>query len=207
MVYIAAILIAAGLIFLWQAFQGRDIYPEPLPKSYAPLVQKLQKRKKNIRETDEQRAQAEFSKDSSKDKDFQRLKTAAPEKIQGILRMDSQKIQQEDRQILVKGSLYLDNGRYIHYANKNYSELPSRFYEEISRVGVGTMIVNGSSFLIHCKNTSYSYSAGDLDQILFQSDGVALIPIAFDQPTALFLTQESNELKRYIKKNARIYHP
>ena len=69
------------------------------------------------------------------------------------------------------------------------------------------MIVNGSSFLIHCKNTSYSYSAGDLDQILFQSDGVALIPIAFDQPTALFLTQESNELKRYIKKNARIYHP
>ena len=67
-------------------------------------------------------------------------------------------------------------------------EIPTRIFSELRRVGNGTLILEGSSFLIHCGNTSYSYSAGDMDQILFQGSGLALVPIHPDRPIPLFLT-------------------
>lgn len=107
-------------------------------------------------------------------------------------------------QLVVTGMLYLDHGRKIPAQLGRRGEIPTRVFSELRRVGNGTLILENSSFLIHCGNTSYSYSAGDLDQILFQGSGLALVPIHPDRPIPLFLTAQVDSVKAYIKKNARI---
>ncbi len=107
-------------------------------------------------------------------------------------------------QLIVTGVLFLDHGRKIPGQIGRRGEIPTRIFSELRRVGNGTLILEGSSFLIHCGNTSYSYSAGDMDQILFQGSGLALVPIHPDRPIPLFLTGDVSAVKAYIKQNARI---
>ncbi|MEQ9365477.1 MAG: hypothetical protein RIF32_14620 [Leptospirales bacterium] len=107
-------------------------------------------------------------------------------------------------QLVVTGVLYLDHGRKIPGQLGRRGEIPTRIFSELRRVGNGTLILENSSFLIHSGNTSYSYSAGDMDQILFQGGGLALVPIHPDRPIPVFLTAEAASVKAYIKKNARI---
>lgn len=107
-------------------------------------------------------------------------------------------------QLVVTGMLYLDHGRKIPGQLGRRGEIPTRVFSELRRIGTGTLILENSSFLIHSGNTSYSYSAGDMDQILFQGSGLALVPIHPDRPIPVFLTREVAAVKAYIKKNARI---
>ena len=107
-------------------------------------------------------------------------------------------------QLVVTGILYLDHGRRIPGQLGRSGEIPARVFAELRRIGNGTLILENSSFLIHCGNASYSYSTGDMDQILFQGSGLALVPIHPDRPIPVFLTRDVARVKAYIKKNARI---
>ncbi len=107
-------------------------------------------------------------------------------------------------QLIVSGMLYLDHARRIPAQLDRRGEIPTRIFSGLRRIGTGTLILEDTSFLIHCGNASYAFSAGDLDQILFQSSGVALVPIHPDRPIPLFLTREVERVKHYIKRNARI---
>jgi hypothetical protein len=107
-------------------------------------------------------------------------------------------------QLVVTGVLYLDHDRQIPTEVGRRGEIPPRVFANLRRIGNGTLILENSSFLIHSGNASYSYSAGDMDQILFQGGGLALVPIHPDRPVSLFLTKDVDQVKAYIKKNARI---
>ncbi|MCB1324738.1 MAG: hypothetical protein H7A21_19085 [Spirochaetales bacterium] len=110
---------------------------------------------------------------------------------------------QPEEQLIVTGVLYQDHGRRIPHQVGRFGELPVRFFSEMRRVGSGTMILERSNFRIHCGNASYSYSAGDLDQIVFQESGVALVPVLPDRPVPVFITREARSVKSFIKKHAR----
>lgn len=110
----------------------------------------------------------------------------------------------EPEQLIVPGTLYLDHGRKIPDQLGRGGDLPARLFSELRRIGKGTMILESGRFLIHSGNASYSYSAGDLDQIVFQPGGLALVPIPSDRAIPVFLTPRVDEIKAHIKKNARI---
>ncbi len=110
----------------------------------------------------------------------------------------------EPEQLIVPGTLYLDHGRKIPDQLGRGGDLPARLFSELRRIGKGTMILESGRFQIHSGNASYSYSAGDLDQIVFQPGGLALVPIPADRAIPVFLTPRVDEIKAHIKKNARI---
>lgn len=109
-----------------------------------------------------------------------------------------------DESLVVRGVLYLDRGRRLERMIGHAPESLERLFSELTRIGPATLSADGGGFLIHSGNASYSYSASDLDQIIFQSGGVALAPAQTDRPCALFLCEDSERIKDYIKKRARV---
>jgi hypothetical protein len=109
-----------------------------------------------------------------------------------------------EESLVVRGVLYLDRGRRLERMIGHAPESLERLFSELTRIGPATLSADGGGFLIHSGNASYSYSASDLDQIIFQSGGVALAPAQSDRPCALFLCEESERIKDYIKKRARV---
>lgn len=109
-----------------------------------------------------------------------------------------------EESLVVRGVLYLDRGRRLERMIGHAPESLERLFSELTRIGPATFSADGGGFLIHSGNASYSYSASDLDQIIFQSGGVALAPAQTDRPCALFLCEESERIKDYIKKRARV---
>ncbi len=108
------------------------------------------------------------------------------------------------RQLSARGILYLDQERRFPYMTKNYSEIPPGQYNDLRRIGRGTITVGQKRFTLHCGEVNYSYSARDLDQILFKPDGLALVPLRFDRPIPLFLTREVDKIKGFIKRHATV---
>jgi hypothetical protein len=109
-----------------------------------------------------------------------------------------------DDTLVVRGVLYLDRGRRLERMLGHAPETLERLFSELTRIGPATLSADGGGFLIHSGNASYSYSASDLDQIIFQAGGVALAPAQTDRPCALFLCEESDRIKDYIKRRARV---
>lgn len=135
------------------------------------------------------------------------LRRIDPDALNETLRVYEQSERRQPEpapQLIVSGMLYLDHARRIPTQLDRRGEIPTRIFSGLRRIGTGTLILEDTSFLIHCGNASYAFSAGDLDQILFQSSGVALVPIHPDRPIPVFLTREVERVKHCIKKNARI---
>jgi len=106
-------------------------------------------------------------------------------------------------QLVVAGTLYLDHGRRVDRLAGRSEEIPPRLFAELKRAGQGSLVAEGGSFRIHCGPASYHYPASELDQIIFHAAGIALIPTLPDRPAPVFLTEESETLKAYVKKRAR----
>ena len=135
------------------------------------------------------------------------LKRVDPDALNETLRVyeRTERAPEPAPQLVVAGTLYLDHGRRLPgQLGRHDQEIPARLFSELRRVGNGTLILERSNFVIHSGNASYSYSAGDMDQILFQSGGLALVPIHADRAIPVFLTRQVEQVKAYIKKNARI---
>lgn len=122
-----------------------------------------------------------------------------------ILELSFQETKQATRtqQLIAQGVLYLDQSRRIPHLIGRQVELPERFFDELRRIGEGALILEESSFLIRCGNASYTYSIGDLDQIIFQATGVALVPLLTDRAVPLFITADAEAIKAFIKRHAR----
>ena len=108
---------------------------------------------------------------------------------------------------VVPGVLFLSAGKRLPLlAHRGTGGRPGleddpREFNNLKRVGEGSMILDKDSFLIRVGNASYSYSASELDMILFQKKGVALMPLAENRPVPVFITPEPDIIKSYIKKN------
>ena len=85
-----------------------------------------------------------------------------------------------------------------------FEELPVRFFDELRRVGSGNLIIEEGAFIIRSGNATYHYSIGDLDQIIFQPTGVALVPIMGDRSVALFITEDAQKIREFIKEHVRM---
>ncbi|MCB1308201.1 MAG: hypothetical protein KDK30_08490 [Leptospiraceae bacterium] len=135
---------------------------------------------------------------------FKRIDTdTLQEALKIVARTESTAVK-EPEQFITRGVLYQDHGRRIPGRIGRVEDMPVRYFQELRRVGRGTLIIEGSTFMIHCGNASYSYSAGDLEQIVFQPGGVALVPLLPDRPVPVFITHDSEGVKKYIKRHARI---
>lgn len=110
----------------------------------------------------------------------------------------------QGRQLRARGILYMDQERRFPYTARNWSEIPASQYSELRRIGEGTITVGRRRFVLHSGEVSYSYSTHDLDQILFKSSGLALVPLRFDRPVPLFLTKEADRVKGFIKRHATV---
>lgn len=135
---------------------------------------------------------------------FKRIDTDALADALKIHAREEEELPGQPEQLIATGILYLDHGRQLPRRGGDFSEGPVGVLSEVKRIGSGTMILEGTSFLIHCDNTSFTYSAGDLDQIIFQKKGIVLVPLLAGRPVPVFITEEAERIRSFIKKHARI---
>lgn len=109
----------------------------------------------------------------------------------------------EPEQLVVFGSLFLDHGRNLSLLGRNAAtELAPRFFQDFKRVGKGTLLCEENGFLFKSGHISHNYPSGDLEQIVFLSTGLAFVPSSPRSPVAIFLTDESDRVKAYIRDHA-----
>lgn len=108
-----------------------------------------------------------------------------------------------DPVVVAGGILFMNQGRYLP-AFKGLSGDERGLASRLKRIGPGTMVLDNGGFTIRCGNASYNYSSAELDQILFQKSGVALLPVFTDRPVPVFLTDHPDKIKHFIKKYAVI---
>ncbi len=135
---------------------------------------------------------------------FKKIDTDALAEALKIHAREEEEIPGQPEQLITTGVLYLDHGRRLAHHPGKFSDGPVGVLSEIKRIGTGTLILEGTSFLIHCDNTSFTYAAGDLDQIIFQKKGVVLVPLLAGRPVPVFITEQADRIRSFIKKHARI---
>ena len=104
----------------------------------------------------------------------------------------------------INGALYIDEKQSISRAYAKNSGVQINNYKDIHRIGVAVLNVQGDIFMIHSDNTSYRYEAKHLDQIIFQESGVAFIPRKSRQAAAIFLTEteQVERIRLHIKNSS-----
>ena len=135
---------------------------------------------------------------------FKRIDTDSLADALKIHAREEEELPTQPEKIIATGILYLDHGRRLPARGGDFSEGPVGVLSEVKRIGTGTMILEGTSFLIHCDNTSFTYSAGDLDQIIFQKKGIVLVPLLAGRPVPVFITEDADRIRSFVKKHARI---
>ncbi len=110
----------------------------------------------------------------------------------------------EEEPVLINGVLFLDQGRQIQFQAGKMQDSPLRFFQELKRVGKGTLTLQGSNFRIDTAHATHNYSAPDLEQILFLHRGVALVPSNRSLPVPVFLTDTPDQVKEFIKRHSRL---
>ncbi len=108
----------------------------------------------------------------------------------------------EEEQLIVAGVLFIDQGRSIPFQLEKFRDVPGRFFSGLRRIGRASLVIQGSQFIIHCGNAVYTVSAAELEQVLFQDQGVAFVPILPDKPVNVFITEHSQKIKEYIQKRS-----
>lgn len=108
----------------------------------------------------------------------------------------------EEKPLVVSGILYLDHSRKL--GRSRSLDLAPALFQELKRVGQASLILDGSSFIIHAENASYTYSSADLDRIFFRDRGLALVPLSSRRAIPVFLSDQANAVKEYIKSHSRI---
>lgn len=99
----------------------------------------------------------------------------------------------------LEGTLYLDRGRKIPFADIKLKERPLvDEFAGFSRMGHGLMTEDKGIFYFHAGNAVYSYAVNDLEQIVFYDHGFALIPLNKNLPAPLFLTDAVEEMKEFL---------
>lgn len=110
--------------------------------------------------------------------------------------------EQKEATLVVGGTLYLDHGRKLHRSRS--LDLSPAYFAELKRIGPASLILDGSSFIIHAENASYTYSAADLDRIFFRDRGLALVSLSARRAIPVFLSDQIAAVKTYIKSHSRI---
>jgi len=109
----------------------------------------------------------------------------------------------EPEQIVVFGALFLDHARNLSvYNTKNPEELPPRIFADFKRVGKGSLVCEANGFMFKSGHAVYNYPVGDLEQIVFLATGLALLPGSVKSPIAIFLTDESDRVRDFIRENS-----
>ncbi len=196
MLYIAVILILLGLILIWRAFLLSAAAEKPKlqkPAFYKPFRPlKVLKPPKAL---------------------SQPLPKAQPpplpRKTKAHFRPNAQVIPSpppvvsSPDSIRLQGFFYLDVGHFSRTPQSQREGVSLSSYTGISRVGPGELQVHGSLFLIDSANVRYTYPAEELDQLLFEENGLALIPKNTRQPAAIFLSDGIMKVQSYVKSHAQ----
>ena len=186
MLYIAILLILIGLFFLWKALQK----PGPISSQSSPQRPNLEPEPRtHVKTIDSPRQRFAFPPATER---------STPAKVE----------------LRIEGALYLDQKQSSRklYKGKQGSEanLTLKAYNGIHRIGKAILTTQDDIVLLHSGNVSYRYAAKELDQIIFQQKGIALLPNSSRQPAAIFLSAESARFKEHIKNYSsedQLYNP
>ncbi len=195
MIYLAIALIIIGLLFLVKALYASSDYNTKKPEQSKPKPEVPSNEKKTPKPKTSFR-QANSNLAQPKQITQPKLNFPAPRpNPDATLAVEP---------LIMVGSFYLDHSQSLRNHNSKNTKLPANHYANIHRIGISQLIAKTNAFEIHSSNISYSYPTDELAQVLFQDElGFALIPRLGVQPTAIFLTPDSNLLKEHMKKHAK----
>lgn len=101
----------------------------------------------------------------------------------------------------IPGVLYLDMGRRLLEWIDQGAECPPAIFSDLKRIGQGRLIMDESGIRIYSGSAAYTFGPDDLREIAFMQKGLALIPEKKDRPLIVYLTDEPEEIKNFIKKH------
>lgn len=105
--------------------------------------------------------------------------------------------------LVVSGILYLDPARRVRDESARSGDVRPEVLMALTRVGPATLVVQGADFIVHAGNATYRYASSELDQILFVRGGVALITAGASTPIPVFLTEQHDIVKEYVRSRSR----
>lgn len=114
-------------------------------------------------------------------------------------------VPRKDEVLFSRGILFFDHNRQLPLQMEKMDQTPLAFFSSLKRSGEATLSIENGNFILHGPNASYRYHSGDLDQILFLKGGVGLVPLNRSYPIPVFLTEEFEKIKDFIKQNSRVH--
>jgi hypothetical protein len=214
MFYLALVLIAAGLVFLFYVFVTSSVKKQEMES--APFVGKANSIEPVMPEVP---ATPEVPAAKSQPRTIppvvpapepssqSTIPSAPPVRIKSdanVLNDPTPRTSIQKEQIIVSGTLYFDHGRQIPLQAPRLKDIPASWFRDFKRAGSGTLTVSGTRFEIKYGKSTDVYTSEDLDQIVFFPRGLALVPAATQEAIPLFLTERAESVRGFIQKHARI---
>ncbi len=107
---------------------------------------------------------------------------------------------QPESKLKIPGLLFTDNKGKIPFEQKHLKEIPlsDSSFDDLKRIGEGTLNEENGRFIFQVKNQSFTYEANDLKQIVFLDGAVVFLPSRSDLPSPVFFTDSADELKAFF---------
>ncbi|MCB1171934.1 MAG: hypothetical protein KDK39_00140, partial [Leptospiraceae bacterium] len=115
----------------------------------------------------------------------------------------AQPLESQVNLLQLSGTLLLDHKRHLLARNSHYSNLSMDFFAHLQRIGPANLRFQPNEFQILCENQVFTYPLADLDQIIFQDSGAALVPVSAQLPIAVFLCADAARIKAFVRDRSR----
>lgn len=108
-----------------------------------------------------------------------------------------------EEKFVVSGLLFTDSKGKIPFDQKDLSQLDlsEEIFQELRRVGEGSLFEDSGKLVFRVKNISYTYEPRDLKQIVFFDEAAVFLPSRPDLPAPIFFTESLDELKAFFAQS------
>ena len=129
--------------------------------------------------------------------------TKRPDIVESVTVLDEecQKVNLEpESHFKVRGLLFMDMKGKIPYEKKDLKDLDlaEDCFQDLRRVGEGSMSDENGSMIFRVKNLMYTYEPRDLKQVVFFDEAVVFLPSRADLPAPVFFTDGTDEVRAFF---------
>ncbi len=111
-------------------------------------------------------------------------------------------IPEVEAELNLSGTLYLDQSGKLPFGKTDLKDvqLTEEDVRNFRRVGPAELNEENGKLVFHSKNTSFTYPAKDIDQVVFYHQGFVLIPRESQAPRPVFFTKDLDSMKEFLSQ-------
>lgn len=107
-----------------------------------------------------------------------------------------------ESELSLSGTLYIDQSGKLPFGKSDLKDiqLSEEDVRNFRRVGPAELNEEGGKLVFHSKNTSFTFPAKEIDQVVFYHQGFVLIPREANSPRPVFFTKELDQMKEFLSQ-------